>query len=525
MAIRTSETPLRKTRQLKQCFALVWLVFLVGCGTTSKLVRLDTGEAPPQVFTPLSRFKSVELKAHEFKGAIAKQARETRAAISPPSPPQDAARHLFEVAARAGTFEYNARTHRLSMLRPGDTLEAEPTKVEAELTGAYRRWCEHTGASGDCLHLLEETPTLDGDGRYTLAMALAQRVVLDEMLEAFKDMADPHAMVSAILWTCSTYMFLITVPEPVTKGLAAVMTATLIAYVGVDTFWGLIQGFKRLMLEADHATTFNDLREAGERYGRVIGRDAARAFAMLAAVAVGNTAAGFAAKAPGLPGHTAASLVAETQGGFRLSAIADIRSVAVSAEGITIALATDAVATTSQGIRDVGQEDETTKPLDATSLIVDENVMIALNKQSAGRTLQPGEQELLNELRRFNTADLRVSETIHHKGSSTLKRFDITVERGSDEYKEVLRVLEDFNVGRTKGSEDRQIVADVFFAKTTPGVKPVLVTQDKGIYNRLSFMAGHNPAKLGKTVPKAFPRGFEVTVNGRTITVLPLSGS
>ena len=39
-------------------------------------------------------------------------------------------------------------------------------------------------------------------------------------------------------------------PEPFSKGVAAVMTASLIAYVGVDTFWSLIVGFKRLVEEA-----------------------------------------------------------------------------------------------------------------------------------------------------------------------------------------------------------------------------------------------------------------------------------
>ncbi len=67
--------------------------------------------------------------------------------------------------------------------------------------------------------LLMENPTVTGDGRYALAMALAQSVVWDEMMDAFKDMADPQAMMSAV-------------------------------------------------------------REAGERYGKVMGRNAARAFAM-----------------------------------------------------------------------------------------------------------------------------------------------------------------------------------------------------------------------------------------------------
>jgi hypothetical protein len=180
-------------------------------------------------------------------------------------------------------------------------------------------------------------------------MALAQGAVLDEMLEAFKDMADPHAMVAAALWMWTTYMVLLAVPEPTSKGLAAVMTATLIAYVGVDTFWGLIVGFKRLMEESSQATTFSELREAGERYGKVMGRSAARAFALLATAAIGNTAAGLAMKVPKLPGSMQAAAQAETQVGIRLAAVGDVETVAVSAETVTVTLAPGAVAMTAQG--------------------------------------------------------------------------------------------------------------------------------------------------------------------------------
>nr|WP_239470485.1 hypothetical protein [Archangium violaceum] len=135
----------------------------------------------------------------------------------------------------------------------------------------------------------------------------------------------------------------------ISKGLAAVMTATLISYVGVETFWGLVVGFKRLMNEADRAPTFNALRAAGERYGKLMGRNAAQAFGMLALAAIGNTATGLAAKVPKLPGSAQAALQAETQVGFRLAAVGEVETVAVSAETVTIALAPGAVAMTARG--------------------------------------------------------------------------------------------------------------------------------------------------------------------------------
>nr|WP_239014692.1 hypothetical protein [Archangium violaceum] len=227
---------------MKLCCSAVMLLLLVGCGTASRVMRLDTGRAEPIVFTPRSGAEPVALGNGEFEEAVSELARKVR----PPTRPQEAARRLFEVAVRSGSYTYEIRGHRISSREPDAHLEGDSTAEEVELTRAYLRWCERTGRPGDCLRLLTESPIVSGDGRFALAMALARGAVLDEMLEAFRDMSDPHAMVAAVLWTWTTYMVLLAIPDvTVSKGLAAVMTATLISYVGVDTFWGLVVGFKR----------------------------------------------------------------------------------------------------------------------------------------------------------------------------------------------------------------------------------------------------------------------------------------
>ncbi|WP_228558533.1 hypothetical protein [Myxococcus sp. AB056] len=322
------------------------LAMLLGCSGTTKSVRLHTGLGEPIVLTPRSGDAApVELDKDDFVEAVEALAQSVR----PSTRPQETARRLFEVDSRSGSYLYEPRGHRVIPLGPGEHLAGEPPATEVELTRAYLRWCERTDRPGDCLRLLVENPTVTGDGRYALAMALAQGVVLDEMMDAFKDMAEPQAMMAAVLWTWTTYCILLAVPEPFSKGVAAVMTASLIAYVGVDTFWSLIVGFKRLVEEAERATTFDELREAGERYGKVMGRNAARAFAMLATAAIGNTATGLGAKVPKLPGAAQAAVQAEAQVGIRLAAVADVGTVAVSAENVTIALAPGAVAMAARG--------------------------------------------------------------------------------------------------------------------------------------------------------------------------------
>jgi hypothetical protein len=110
--------------------------------------------------------------------------------------------------------------------------------------------------------------------------------------------------------------------------------------------WRLIDGWLVLMKEVDKATTFDGLYASGEKFGDTMGEKAARAFIMLGTVALGNTASGMAATLPKLPGAGQAAVVAETQLGIRFTApaLAQVESVAITTEGVTIALAPNAVA-------------------------------------------------------------------------------------------------------------------------------------------------------------------------------------
>ncbi|MFP2909395.1 hypothetical protein ACLESD_31010 [Pyxidicoccus sp. 3LFB2] len=268
--------------------------------------------------------------------------------IRPTARPQEAARRLFGVEARSGAYLFDPRTRELTPLEQGEQVREGLPSAEVEMTRAYLRWCERTHKRGDCLGLLKESRTVAGDGRFTLALALAKGAVLDEMWEAFKDMADPEAMMAAALWTAGMYAVLWTVPEPSTKGVAAALTAALIGYVGLDTFWNLIAGFRRLMDEVERATTFDALRDAGEQFGKVMGKNAARAFAMLAVAVIGSTAASLQGKLPALPGAARAAANTEAQVGIAYAAVGQVGTVAVASDGLAITLAPGAVAMSSR---------------------------------------------------------------------------------------------------------------------------------------------------------------------------------
>ncbi|MGE6757249.1 AHH domain-containing protein [Corallococcus interemptor] len=297
---------------------LLWLG--TGCSAT-RGVRLKTGRGAPVVHVPRAEVAPVELGGDAFQAAV---------------------RTLVEEAP-GSTRAYAHVRGRLGLVSVGEPARAR--LLGDDLASAYGRWCQRKQTPGDCLQLLERGPTLDEDGRRSLAFAIALDSVWDETSEALVGMTDQRAVLTTIVATGTMYLALWLLPEPVSKGIAATMTVVLIAYLGVDTVWNLIQGWIELSEQARVARTFDELRDAGEEYGEVMGKNAARAFVMLALAAVGSTAETFAAKVATLPGSGQASLVAAEMGGFRLSAAAQVESAAVSSEGVvTLVLAPNAVA-------------------------------------------------------------------------------------------------------------------------------------------------------------------------------------
>ncbi|MFL5348926.1 MAG: hypothetical protein ACJ8AT_29355 [Hyalangium sp.] len=71
--------------------------------------------------------------------------------------------------------------------------------------------------------------------------------------------------------------------------MAAALSVVLLAWLGLDAMWGLVDGWATLAQRAHEATTFEELREAGEAFGRVIGTDAARALILAVATLSGRT--------------------------------------------------------------------------------------------------------------------------------------------------------------------------------------------------------------------------------------------
>ena len=314
----------------------------VGCAPGLHSVRLRSTDG--QVQTTVSHPRPpMALPDEQVQKTVQVLARK----VVPVANPLEFAQQRFEVPTRGGVYIFTART---KQLRPLDEAAAAREDLPPELVEqarGYLQWCRNIHKQGDCLQVLRNGGVLDAHGRYAVAMAIARGATIEATKASLKGMVNPDAVIAMLVSGMTMYMMLWVLPEPVSKGIAAVMTVVLVAYIGVDTLYTLGRGWKALVNRADAATTFEELRGAGEEFAKVMGADTARILVMLATAAVGSEAAALAKEAPTLPGAVQASRLAVAEGSVGLGAVGAVESVTIAESGLTIALAPGAVAMSS----------------------------------------------------------------------------------------------------------------------------------------------------------------------------------
>ncbi|MFL5353855.1 hypothetical protein [Archangium sp.] len=304
--------------------------------------------------------RPVPILKPEFQRALQRLARDVRLGQRTP---REAALELLRLSgqpARDVETVASAGEWNLEMYRgQGYTLVPEKQQGPVALTPEanetlkqqYLQWCAPQGG-GDCLRLLDDGPYLKADDRYTFALALAFGRVLDETREALKaELLSVQALVSMVVWTVALYCMMWVVPEPTTKLVAASLTVILMGYLGLSTVYGLIDGWARLVIAAGEATTFDELRAAGEQFGKVLGEDAARAMILAVSTLAGHTLGQVLPRLKSLPGFTLAAEQFEAQGGAAVMTHAEAVEATLETESALAraVAATEEVATSPQG--------------------------------------------------------------------------------------------------------------------------------------------------------------------------------
>jgi hypothetical protein len=200
------------------------------------------------------------------------------------------------------------------------------------LAQAYGRFCERCGTPGDCLSLFEDWPGLDGEDKRDLALALSLHTALESMDAEVRGMFSTTQLFTTLSLTLIGYLALVAAPEPVSKGVAGALALLMWGYLGWELF-DLVRAYFRLWEEAAQSSTFAELREAGERFGRVIGPNSMRILLLLGTAAVGETAA-LVSNAPKLPGFARAAGALESHAGIQ-----DVLAAVQQADKVKLAVA------------------------------------------------------------------------------------------------------------------------------------------------------------------------------------------
>ncbi|HEY8207039.1 MAG TPA: hypothetical protein VIG99_06150 [Myxococcaceae bacterium] len=205
-----------------------------------------------------------------------------------------------------------------------------PAALE-EITRGYRDWCTHSGKS-ECL-----SRTLTGSDVYGIAFDFALGAEWGGVVKEVKSTIDPSTIKIVLLTGLVIFMATIAIPELTSKIPAAVATALLTAYIGAQAVWDLIFGWIHMVRQLDGATTFDEIRAAGRRYGEKVGEQTARILILLATAAIAE--GGVIARLMKLPKASRASAALATEtGGAGLEMAGQVKGVRVSASGVTIAV-------------------------------------------------------------------------------------------------------------------------------------------------------------------------------------------
>ena len=302
--------------------------------------------------------RPVSLPRAEFQQAFQRLARDVRLARKSPRQAAHELLRLLPEPQQAPTVEAQGdwvleqsrgRGYTFFPERQDGPVVLTPLAEDA-LKAKYLQWCEPQGG-GDCLGLLDDGAYLRTDDRRTLALALAFGTVLDETRAALGREVNARALVSMVVWTVALYCMMWVVPEPTLKAVAATLTVMLMGWLGLQTVYGLMDGWARLAHAAHEATTFEELRAAGEEFGKVLGEDSARAMIMAVATLAGRTLGEVAARVKSLPGYSQAGAQWEAQGGAAALGPVEAADTALAQEGALAraVAATETVATSPQG--------------------------------------------------------------------------------------------------------------------------------------------------------------------------------
>ncbi|MFL5347224.1 MAG: hypothetical protein ACJ8AT_20770 [Hyalangium sp.] len=301
--------------------AVQLLMLLTAC-TPAHVIRLDTGQGTPREYKPPTWNNSVQVGANDFEQALTRLVLEIPLSLRPVSQGR-------LVRASYPTNDADARWQ--SLMRK-----------------SFGGFCKPGQRREDCLSLLDDAMGLSQWDKLGAALGLSFEPLKESISKAVENTLAPQLFYTVIATGLVTWVVLAANPEPVFTKAAAIVSALMLIWLGVETFLEMVDASRELKRATDKATTIEELEQAGQRFANRVGPQVARVFVLAVTVVVSQGMAGGAAllasRLSMLPSFSEAAALGASQLGIRLGNVGQVSTVAVAEGNLAITLAPTAVA-------------------------------------------------------------------------------------------------------------------------------------------------------------------------------------
>jgi hypothetical protein len=300
----------------------VLLLALLNACVNPRGVRLDTGEGAPLEHRLTTPSKPVEVDADAFEQSLRQLA--LGAPLTLRSPQQG----LLVHASYPG-FDADTRWQRL-------------------MSQSFGGFCKPGQRRADCVSLLDDVMGLSQWDKLGVSLALSIDPLKESISLAVKDTLAPQLFYTVIATGLVTWAVMAANPEPVFTKAAAIVSAILLIYLGVETFLEVVDASRELKRATDRATTWQELEQASQRFAKRVGPEVARVFVLAVTVVVSHGMTGGAAllasRLSMLPSFSEAAVAGASRIGINLASVEQVSAVAVVGGTVVISLPATAVA-------------------------------------------------------------------------------------------------------------------------------------------------------------------------------------
>ncbi|MDC0711252.1 hypothetical protein POL68_22470 [Stigmatella sp. ncwal1] len=308
--------------------AVVLLVALLNACATQHLVRLDTGQGAPLEYRPPTSTGSMKMDEEAFEHSLARLVLNTPLTLRPP---------------QQGW-----------LVRASYPSNGEDTRWQRLMSKSFGGLCAPGQRKENCLFLLDDVMGLSEWDRLGVGLGLSLDPLRESISKAVEDTLAPQLFYTIIATGLVTWAVLAANPEPIFTKAAAIVSALLLIYLGVETFLEVVDASRELKWATDRATTWEELEHASQRFANRIGPKVARVFVLAITVVVSHGMTGGAAwlssRLSMLPSFSEAAAVGAPRLGINLTNVGQVSSVAVVGNTIVISLPATAVAMAAQSM-------------------------------------------------------------------------------------------------------------------------------------------------------------------------------